>query len=47
VNAQKATEQWRKDNGQFIPHPQTWLNQRRWEDDVEPAEAGDRYANGF
>ena len=47
VEAQKATEQWRKDNGQFIPHPQTWLNQRRWEDDVEPAEAGDRYANGF
>jgi hypothetical protein len=24
--------QWRKDNGQFIPHPATWLNQRRWED---------------
>ena len=21
----------------FIPHPATWLNQRRWEDDLEPA----------
>ena len=29
----KQTEQWRKDNGQFIPHPSTWLNQERWEDE--------------
>jgi hypothetical protein len=29
------TEQWTKDNGQFIPHPSTWLNQRRWEDEVD------------
>lgn len=25
---------WTKDNGQFIPHPATWLNGRRWEDEV-------------
>jgi hypothetical protein len=31
---QKQTEQWRKDNGQFIPNPATWLNQRRWEDEI-------------
>ncbi len=33
--------QWMKDNGQrgFIPHPATYLNQRRWED--EPAACGD------
>lgn len=24
---------WLKDNGQFIPFPSTWLNQRRWEDE--------------
>jgi len=24
---------WQKDNGAFIPHPTTWLNQRRWEDE--------------
>jgi hypothetical protein len=32
---QHAT-QWRKlgTELQFIPHPATWLNQRRWEDDV-------------
>lgn len=29
---QKRSEQWTKDGGQFIPHPATWLNQRRWED---------------
>ena len=34
VEKQKQSEQWRKDNGQFIPHPATWLNQRRWEDDI-------------
>lgn len=25
---------WTKDNGQFIPHPATWLNGKRWEDEV-------------
>lgn len=29
--AQKRSEQWTKNGGQFIPHPSTWLNQRRWE----------------
>lgn len=32
IDQAKKTDQWRKDNGQFIPHPATWLNQRRWED---------------
>ena len=36
VERQKASDQWTKDNGQFIPHPATWLNQRRWEDDIKP-----------
>lgn len=27
-------DQWKRDNGQFIPHPATWLNQRRWEDEL-------------
>lgn len=26
------SEQWTKDNGQFIPNPSTWLNQGRWTD---------------
>ena len=23
-----------RDGGQFVPHPATWLNQRRWEDEI-------------
>ena len=26
----KESEQWKRDGGQFIPHPATWLNGRRW-----------------
>lgn len=25
---------WAKENGAYIPHPATWLNQRRWEDEL-------------
>ena len=36
VKRQSASEQWRRDGGQYIPNPATWLHQRRWED--EPAQ---------
>ena len=32
IASQKKSPQWQKDNGQFIPHPATWLNGQRWED---------------
>lgn len=32
-------EQWRKDNGQYIPNPATWLNQGRWDDVLTEAGA--------
>lgn len=35
VEAAKATEQWQRDNGNFIPHPATWINQGRWHDEHE------------
>jgi hypothetical protein len=35
IERARATEQWRKDGGQFIPHPATWINERRWEDDPD------------
>lgn len=38
ITAQAATEQWRKDGGNFIPMPATWLNQQRWLDEL-PASA--------
>ncbi len=30
----KRSAQWVKDGGQFIPHPTTWLNQKRWETEL-------------
>lgn len=33
IERQKRSEQWRKDNGQYIPNPTTWLNGGRWEDE--------------
>ena len=35
VEAQKKSRQWMEDNGRFIPNPATWLNQGRWEDEVQ------------
>lgn len=35
ITKQKKSQQWAKDNGQFIPHPATWLNQERWNDTME------------
>lgn len=31
---QKQSDQWARNNGQYIPNPATWINQRRWEDDL-------------
>ncbi|MHA7114659.1 helix-turn-helix domain-containing protein [Pseudomonas promysalinigenes] len=28
---------WTKDNGQYIPHASTWLNGKRWEDELPAA----------
>lgn len=35
IEEQKKSAEWQKDNGQYIPHPATWLNGRRWEDEIE------------
>lgn len=37
VAVQKRSPQWVKDNGSFIPHPTSWLNGKRWEDDTASA----------
>lgn len=39
IQAQRSGEQWQRDGGQFVPHPATWLNQGRWDDEVMPAAA--------
>lgn len=34
VSAQCGSEQWRRENGRFIPNPTTYLSQARWEDEL-------------
>ena len=37
IEAWKKSDQWTREGGRFIPHPGTWLNQRRWEDELPKA----------
>ena len=32
----KSSRDWVKDDGEFIPHPATWLNRAGWEDEYIP-----------
>ena len=36
IEKQKQSAQWNENGGQYIPHPATWLNGHRWEDEVMP-----------
>ena len=38
IEMQRESKQWEKDGGAFIPYPATWLNQRRWEDELPQVE---------
>jgi len=35
IRKQKQSAQWKKENGQYIPYPATWLNQERWADEED------------
>lgn len=42
-----ASDQWRRDGGQYVPYASTWLNGRRWEDEgctVVPGKVVDIFA---
>lgn len=39
LQSQITSADWQKNNGQFIPHPATWLNGRRWEDEVKTSDS--------
>lgn len=34
LRVQREQPDWTKDNGSFIPHPATWLNGKRWMDEL-------------
>lgn len=49
VEWMKTTEQWKKDNGAFIPAPLVYLNQQRWDgaeipEIKKPATMAEQYA---
>lgn len=41
VERWKETDQWKEANGKFIPYPATFINQRRWEDEITKASLSD------
>ena len=45
IEAKSGSDGWRKDGGQFVPNPATYLNQRRWED--ETTEPVDQFAGAI
>jgi hypothetical protein len=48
VQDQRRSTAWMKDGGQFIPHPATWLNQGRWQDEaLEIPQIGDKTARNM
>lgn len=32
VSEQKLSDQWKREDGRYVPNPATWLNQKRWGD---------------
>lgn len=47
IEKHKNSEDWKKENGRFIPHPATWLNGRRWEDEITQEQKGFEYNYDF
>ena len=45
VEQQKQSPQWQRENGKFIPHPATWLNQERWHDEIQQPPKVPSYMN--
>lgn len=55
VEIAKLTDEWQRDNGQYIPYPASWLNSARWEDQhkvdlppsTEPLDDGNWYLDSY
>ena len=39
LEAQKRSQNWLREGGQYIPHPSTWINQGRWDDVIEDGQS--------
>ena len=47
IEAQKASEQWTREGGRYIPNPATWLNGGRWEDEMTGGSANTDNSGNF
>lgn len=43
----KNSNEWKKENGQFIPYPATWLNRGGWEDEINDSKRDRGHAPWF
>lgn len=43
IQKQRTSKEWIKEDGQFIPNPATWLNQKRWEDCLDKPKGSGKY----
>ncbi|HOQ62247.1 MAG TPA: hypothetical protein PKZ08_16585, partial [Vicinamibacterales bacterium] len=41
IERQRASGQWQRESGRFIPYPASWLNGRCWDDDPDPEPTAD------
>ena len=46
IETHSRSREWATHNGQYIPHLSTWLNNKRWEDELEtPVQTGFGFGN--
>ncbi len=38
IEKSKNSDDWIRDDGKYVPFPATWLNKRRWEDEIKEIE---------
>ncbi len=39
IERAKTSRDWKKESGQFIPYPASWLNAKGWEDEITPGDS--------
>ena len=44
VEQYKQTSRWKESNGAYIPYPETFLQDRRWEDEIRVTEQKKEWA---
>ena len=45
IAAQRESQAWIRDGGQYIPNPSTWLNQGRWQDETDPVQQNGEHSS--